>query len=500
MKLTWDGKRDKLALVEGLNSRGKAHLLLLEDYDNCRVEGVGEHGGDHVGGGGGCPEAGGVDASGKVSFGNNWRNRLIHGDNLVVMHALLDEFREKINLIYIDPPFATGSDFKYQVQVGRNKKTSGETDAYKDTWGRDVDDYLTMIHDRLLLMHELLHPRGCIYVHVDEKVSHYVKILLDEIFGPGNFVNEIVWVYKRWTASAKKFQKLHDNILLYSKSKEYTFNTLLVPYEDDERHYTHEDKNGSFRWQHLNGKKYKLYKKKGVKMGDWWYVKYLNSMAKERMNYPTQKPESLLKNIMLASSNEGDLVADFFAGSGTALMVAEKLNRRWIGSDVSPLSILTCRKRLLGLRTSNDLREGKKKYNKPARRFHVLGVKDDAVPETRAGRSDFSLTVEGRENHQAIVVLTGYQPPGVQSVLAIKEEIKEKIKDWSDWIDAWMVDFEPARAFIRPHWVSYRDRWNREIALKTGPHAFDAPGQHVVRVMVIDIMGNKTVKDVEISI
>ncbi|MBD3185378.1 hypothetical protein GF325_01010, partial [Candidatus Bathyarchaeota archaeon] len=156
------------------------------------------------------------------------RNILVHGDNLQVMRTLLEVKGECIDLIYVDPPFATGSNQKYQVLIGEGTRVNAEWDAYIDTW-QDPAEYLTMIQERVWFMHRLLKSTGCMYVHVDEKMCHHVRLILDEIFGRENFLNEIIWVYKRWTASARKFQKLHDVIFLYSKTGEYTFNTLHVP-------------------------------------------------------------------------------------------------------------------------------------------------------------------------------------------------------------------------------------------------------------------------------
>jgi len=285
----------------------------------------------------------------------------------------------KINLIYIDPPFFTGADFTIRTKLGSDRIEKEpsiiEERAYKDTWSNGIASYLKYMYERLVLMRELLAENGSIYVHLDEKLGHYVKVMMDEIFGYENYINEIIWIYKRWTATANKFQKLHDTILLYSKSSQYTFNQLLVPYDDKEAHYTEKDEKGEFRWQYLRGEKYKLYKKEGVKMGDWWDIDYINSMALERVDFPTQKPEALLKRIILASSNEGDIVADFFCGSGTTLAVAEKLGRRWIGCDLSKFAIQVTRKRLLDIHNSKDLMtEEDKKYRNPAKPFELWNI------------------------------------------------------------------------------------------------------------------------------
>ena len=289
-----------------------------------------------------------------------WTNKLIWGDNKLILSSLANgPLREEIEnegglkLIYIDPPFAVGADFGFNIEIGNEtaekKQTVIEEIAYRDTWGKGISSYLTMMYERLKLMYNLLADDGSIYVHVDYRVSAYLKFLLDDIFGTNNFVNEIIWAYKRWTAKSNNFQKLHDDLLFYSKSEKRIFNILLAKYADDEAHFTEKDDKGAFRWQYLNNKKYKLYKKEGVRMGDWWDLPYLNSMAKERVDYPTQKPEALLERIIKASSNEGDLIADFFCGSGTTAAVAEKLGRKWITTDLGRFAIHTTRKRLIGV-------------------------------------------------------------------------------------------------------------------------------------------------------
>lgn len=422
-------------------------------------------------------------------------NILVHGDNLPVMRTLLEVKRECIDLIYVDPPFATGSNQKYQVLIGEGTRVNAEWDAYRDTW-QDPAEYLTMIQERIWFMHRLLKPTGCMYVHVDEKMCHHVRLILDEIFGRDNFLNEIIWVYKRWTASARKFQKLHDVIFLYSKTGEYTFNTLHVPYEDDERHYTHEDEKGQFRWQHLDGRKYKLYKKKGVKMGDWWNIPYLNSMAKERTGYPTQKPETLLKHMIMASSNPGDVVADFFCGAGTTLAVAEKLDRCWIGCDSSPQSMLTCRKRLLGLTNSGSL-EGNGIHGRNCHPFTLMNIaameshgsttsttSPKATPAIKKGKIDARVK-PGTVDRPCKVLLAGFEPPDDDATASVKNEVT----GWEEWIDGWMVDLDHDGAMFIPSWWSFRDRWHRDLELVASIPAVQVSN---VKVKVFDILGRNS--------
>jgi len=294
---------------------------------------------------------------------SDWRNRLIWGDKKYVLPSLLPEFAGKVKLIYIDPPFDTGANFSFTATVPDNPETDEdetveftkqpsmiEQKAYRDTWGKGLDSYLQWFYETAVMLRELLAEDGSIYVHLDWHVGHYAKCILDEVFGYDNFRNEIVWCYRRWSAASKLYQNSHDVIFFYTKNGNYTWNQPYEPYADEGAHYTEEDENGRFRWQYLKGKKYKLYMKEGTRAKDWWNdIQYINSMAIERLDYSTQKPEALLERIIKASSNESDLVLDCFCGSGTTAATAEKLNRRWITCDLGRFAIHTTRKRLLSI-------------------------------------------------------------------------------------------------------------------------------------------------------
>ncbi len=298
-----------------------------------------------------------------------WRNKLIWGDNKYVMSALLEKYYGMIDLIYIDPPFATGSNFETTVGIGdtnveHTKKASAiEELAYRDTWGNGLDSFLQMMYDRLLLTRELLSDKGSIYVHVDYRVCSHIRLIMDEIFGPNNFKNEIIWTYQEREISKRQYNPKHDNIYFYVKDskKEYPFN-----YDDIREKYS-EVTIGKFKYTDRTSRKYRLrYKdgrsdpteedentyrqyldESGPLPRDWFNIPIVNQAANERVDYPTQKPEALLERIIRASSNEGDLVADLFGGSGTTAAVAEKLGRRWITSDLGRYAIHTTRKRML---------------------------------------------------------------------------------------------------------------------------------------------------------
>ena len=289
------------------------------------------------------------------TFEDGWRNKLIWGDNLLVMGSLLEKFAGKVDLIYIDPPFATGADFSFTAQVGNDgegvlrHQSIVEEKAYRDTWGHGLVSFASMIYDRLTVMRDLLSDSGSIYVHCDYRVNWLVRCVLDDIFGSDNFVNQISWYYRRWNIAGRMYATNHDDIFLYAKRKgQHTFNQLYIPKS------TKSSAQGK-SWKSVFGddgvRRSILTDEptKGVPMPDVWEISMINPVGKERVGYPTQKPEALAERILLASSNEGDLVCDFFCGSGTTLCVAEKLARRWIGCDLGRWGVHVTRKRLLDI-------------------------------------------------------------------------------------------------------------------------------------------------------
>ncbi len=304
------------------------------------------------------------------------RNSLIWGDNKLVTSSLLPHLLGKVNLIYIDPPFATGQEFALRTRIGDGegpKKLSVIKErAYCDIWRQGPESYLRMMYERLALMRDLLADNGSIYVHLDWHAGHYLKIIMDEIFGRENFRNEIVWCYRTMQTTKSGWARKHDIVLYYTGGDEYVFNLkeVLEPYpEDYERRFKYTDDQG--RRFMIRGKggpfgmgqgdlrqedeqrypqfTYRQYMREGSIPKDWWEIDMLNSNSRERLGFETQKPEALLERIIRASSNPGDLVADFFCGSGTTLAVAERLGRRWIGCDLSRRAIQICRNRLLRL-------------------------------------------------------------------------------------------------------------------------------------------------------
>ncbi len=270
-------------------------------------------------------------------------NVLYCGDNLEIMDKFIEP--ETIDLIYIDPPFFSGK--TYEVIFG----DTGEKRAFEDRWKGGEYHYINWLSARIAKMRETLKPTGSFYIHLDWHIVHYMKVELDRIFGHENFQNELIWHYKRYTALSSKFQRLHDTILFYSKSNKKKFNVLYDEYGErsgiKDSHYKREETGRWFRWQKRKGQEpYKVYLSEGVRLGDVWQIPLINASAKERLGYPTQKPEALLKTIIEASSNPDDIVADFFCGCGTALAVAQMLGRQWVGCDVSPTALRLVKQRL----------------------------------------------------------------------------------------------------------------------------------------------------------
>ena len=294
------------------------------------------------------------------TFEEGWKNKLIWGDNLLVMGSLLEKFAGKIDLIYIDPPFATGADFSFDASVGESgqevSKTAStvEEKAYRDTWGAGVDSYLAMIANRLRLLRDLLSPSGSLFLHCDWHVGYFLRSVGDEVFGSDNFLNEIVWYYyNKFQGNVRRFASNHDVIFWYRKGESYQFEPQIEKRpEGTVRQLVRKwdkEKGAIVNERGPDGKvQYRETDEKTV--DDVWRIPMLQPADRtENCGFPTQKPESVLRRILTAASCRGDLVADFFCGSGTTLAVAEKLGRRWIGCDLGRWGIHVTRKRLLGI-------------------------------------------------------------------------------------------------------------------------------------------------------
>jgi len=342
------------------------------------------------------------DTSGRQIKG--WSNKLIWGDNKLILSSLKNgplrkqiEAEGGLKLIYIDPPFDVGADFSMNIEIGEESFTKKpsviEEIAYRDTWGKGADSFIAMIYERLKLMHGLLADDGSIYVHCDWRVNSYMRLIMDEIFGKTGYKNEITWEYQgSWVEPKTYYPRRSQKILFYSKSDNYLFNRIYEKEKTDKgvikrwERYIEDGKIFGKNAPYEDGKfgpylnKFKkengrdplpddvIAEFQGRSVGDTWYVSVINPVSPENIKYPTQKPEELIERIIKASSNEGDLVADFFCGSGTTLAVAEKLGRKWIGSDLGRFSIHTTRKRMIGVQ--REL----KKAGKDFRAFEILNI------------------------------------------------------------------------------------------------------------------------------
>lgn len=602
---------------------------------------------------------------------NTWRNMLIWGDNKVVMSSLLPRFAGKINLIYIDPPFATGQDFSFRVRVGDEEFVKEpsiiEEKAYRDTWGRGLDSYLQMMYERLVLMRELLAEDGSIYVHVGPNVSHYIKAILDEVFGFDNYRNEIIWKRADAHNDPNRYGNIHDAILFYTKGDRWIWNPENLPLPDSTadtwyryeevvetdtvnrlgqliragtvRRYNKADlsapdhgrQTNKFIWKgyappagrmwaytketfeqlerqgrivySASGRPYEkryLDESKGIPPQTVWTdISQLRGMQKrqkdsEWFDFDTQKPEALLRRVITASSREGDLVADFFCGSGTTLAVAEKLGRRWIGCDLSKWAIQVTRKRLLqieGCKPFEILNLGNYERHKLAANGHweryvqfilqlyraepVTGFATLHGKKARAyvhvGSVDSPVTM--REIRQTLKEAQGagvrevhclgwdfemglhdlvsqvgedygvkvrlvsiprealevtnpakeevrffdlnyleleHEVSGRKVTVRIKdfiianpeyipEEVREKIRRFTDYIDYWAVDWDYKDDTFHNGWQSFRTRKDPKLETQA-THTYEQPGTYKVLVKVVDIFGNDTTKMVEVVI
>lgn len=315
-----------------------------------------------------------------------WTNKLIWGDNKLILSSLKSgPLREQIEeagglkLIYIDPPFDVGADFSMDIEIGgetfHKEPNILEQIAYRDTWGRGADSFIAMMYERLILMRDLLAPDGSIYVHCDWRVNSLTRLALDEVFGRDAFINEIAWTYfafKRKTS--RKFPQKHDCILSFRRGEKHIWNTQFKPHSPEYLKRWKSDSNGRLYRDDVNptsggARVIFLDEIEGdIVDSAWDDISPVNPAGTERVDYPTQKPEALLARVLKASTNEGDLVADFFCGSGTTAAVAEKLGRKWIATDLGKFAVHTTRKRLIGVQRQLQ-QEGK-----PFRAFEILNL------------------------------------------------------------------------------------------------------------------------------
>jgi DNA modification methylase len=388
-----------------------------------------------------------VEASGEAAI-EGFRNKLIRADNRAAMRALLPMVAGKVDLAYIDPPFGTGGTFSLSA---RGAGGADEVPAYSDRWSEGLGEYLSTMLEQLELLRALLSDRGTIFVHCDWRVSHYLRCLLDEVFGPDAFKNEIVWRYRRWPAKTRVFQRMHDVIFWYGKApgdahawtpqyEPLAASTLetwgtkrqVADFSSGRRKPSQTDEETP-----------------GAPMSDVWDIGIIAPIAKERVGYPTQKPEALLRRIIEGASRPGDLVADVFAGSGTTLAVAHKLGRRFLGCDASAAAIHASRKRLLSIGAAFDL--------------CALDGAADAVERPAVG--------------------VRAEPAGGRAV-------RLSIDGAADAIDFWAVDWEHDGRVFRTAWHASRHGRERALPLSV-EHAYAKAGSHRIAVQLAGAHGGE---------
>lgn len=435
VELVWNGKTNEVCNVV-------LPFQTIEQVDEPRAEKFVSQWDDYKG------SLFNVDARGRQLKG--WTNKLIWGDNKLILSSLKSgpmreaiEAQGGLKLIYIDPPFDVGADFSMDIEVGEETFTKKpnilEEIAYRDTWGRGADSFISMLYERLILMRDLLADDGSAYIHMGPLVSHYVRAAIDEVFGSDSYKNEIIWRRAFGHNDSSRYGVIHDTIFFYTKSKRYTWNQILQPADrqyidtffdkfDEKRGerfqrlslsagglsgggYRYEykgvttlwrcpietlrkhDEAGRLHWPKKEGGVPRLIKyeseHEGVPVQDLWTdISKIHNHSSELTGYATQKPEALLERIIRASSNEGDLVADFFCGSGTTAAMAEKLGRKWITTDLGKFAVHATRKRMIGVQ--RQLKAEGKDYRAfeilnlgRYERQHYVGVNDDLREEQK---------------------------------------------------------------------------------------------------------------------
>ena len=396
-----------------------------------------------------------------------WTNKLIWGDNKLILSSLANgplrkaiENEGGIKLIYIDPPFAVGADFGFDVKIGDDevskKQTVLEEIAYRDTWGRGISSYLSMMYERLKLMHDLLADDGSIYVHCDWRVSSYLKLILDDIFGNFNFRNEIIWCYRTMQTVKNRFANKHDTIFIYQKKDNPIYNIIYEDYPEDYiRRFKYDDEKGKYMIRSKSGQgdlsiedemrnpegTYRQYITKGSLPKDWWQIEMINSNAAERLNYPTQKPEEVLERIIKSSSNEGDIVCDFFCGSGTTAAVAEKLGRKWIVADLGRFAIHTTRKRMI--KVQRELKDEGKNF----RSFEILNLgkyerRYFLDVNTNLSEEDQEKQMEMKHDQYISLILEGYKAKRVSGFKTLHGQKADR------FVYVGPIDFPVTKSFI----------------------------------------------------
>jgi site-specific DNA-methyltransferase (adenine-specific) len=406
----------------------------------------------------------------KPSTPSEISNRIIQGDNLNIMQALLNEgYEGLINLIYVDPPYFSDADYASTIQLkDGNSQEIVKRQAFNDTWERGIDSYLDMLYPRLKLMNKLLAENGSIFIHLDWHVSHYVRLLMDEIFSMSNMINEIIWCYGGGSGAKRHFHRKHDTIFWYVKGDNYVFNPQYRPYTQGtlERGLTR-----------IKGDKYNLHNE-GALMQDWWpdINKILSPTASENLKFPTQKPAALLHRIISAASKPGDLVADFFAGAGTTASVCTELGRKWIIGDNSDLAVQTAQYRLT--KTSSP--------------FKVQKIQDLEV-EKNHDKFDLLAPVIEKYDDDTVLIRVGikYYFPAA--------EISTGKMDFSSYIEYWAVDLDYNGIFQSDYQIFRENRFKGNLSLSIVAR-LPRQEKYCIAVKIYNVYAQNAIKVIELKL
>jgi len=403
---------------------------------------------------------------------DNINNRYYYGDNYDLLVNLAQPVNTpKIDLIYIDPPYMSELDYHSTISIGNHSHIQHiNREAFQDRWPLGLDSYLDMMYGRLKLMRQVLADTGSIFVHVDWHASHYVRVLLDEIFGRENFINEIVWCFSGGSSSRKYFHRKHDLIFWYARSSEYVYNPQYRPYTQGtlERGLTN-----------VKGNRYKLHQE-GALMQDWWVDinKILSPTAYENLKFPTQKPKDLIRRLVAAASQPGDTVADFFAGSGSLAEVCNETGRNWILCDNNKLALQTCYYRLI--------RSG-------APPFVILGDNSQAS-ENKGAELELRTPIIQVVNEKKILINIGikyFKPASLD-----KQPIQH---DFADYIEFWEIDPDYNGEYFNSQYqvIRKKQRFKETIALDiVFPAA--AGNERKIAIQIWDVWANQTMEVVKI--
>ncbi len=410
-----------------------------------------------------------------------WRNRLVLGDQARVLPALASELAGQVSLVYVDPPFETGGDFAFQAAVHGSPDDAPRVavPAYRDS--RGLDTWLAWFDGASRMLSELLAVGGSLYVHLDAHVAHYAKVVLDEVFGPGAFQREIVWRIgwvSGFKSRARGWIRNHDTLLFYAKGgRPATFHKEYIPYPPG---YVRRDG--------------KPPRGPGYPIEDVWNGSVIDRMdsiqimsfSGEKVGYPTQKNESLVSRIVRASSSPGDLVLDFCVGSGTTAVVAEKLGRRWVACDASPIAVHATRKRLLRL-----------PHLRPLVVQHAgerASERESSPPRARAAPRKLGARVEV-DGRSATIELASFALPR----RAVPTAARAGVAHWSQWIDGWCIDWDHRGGALVAGSRVWRSRAQASLSL-SATHAYDGPGRYVALVKAFDVLGGEATKRLEVEV